>query len=47
VDPRGLAIDRNQGLLFLNSADRVLALDTAGRVVRDTGVIKRLNPSLD
>ena len=31
-------------LLFLNSADRVLALDQAGKVVRDTGVIAGLNP---
>ena len=32
------------GLLFLNSADRVLALDSVGTVVRDTGVIAGLNP---
>jgi DNA-binding beta-propeller fold protein YncE len=45
ADPRGLAVDRKEGLLFLNSgADRVLALDRDGRVVRDTGPIAGLNP---
>jgi DNA-binding beta-propeller fold protein YncE len=44
-DPRGLAFDQNEGLLFINSgADRVLALDAKGRVVRDTGPIAGLNP---
>jgi hypothetical protein len=45
VDPRGLVVDQNEGLLFLNSgADRVLALDPNGTIVRDTGPIARLNP---
>jgi hypothetical protein len=45
ADPRGLAVDRKEGLLFLNSgADRILALDPNGRVVRDTGLIEGLNP---
>src|ERR1700731_3966687 len=45
ADPRGLAVDRDEGLLFLNSGtDRVLALDPNGRVVRDTGPIEGLNP---
>jgi hypothetical protein len=44
VDPRGLAVEQKQHLLFLNSIDRVLALDAAGKVVRDTGVIEGLNP---
>jgi outer membrane protein assembly factor BamB len=44
VDPRGLAPGPAPGLLFLNSAERVLALDSAGKVVRDTGVIPGLNP---
>ena len=44
VDPRGLATEPGAGLLFLNSAERVLALDSAGKVVRDTGVIAGLNP---
>jgi DNA-binding beta-propeller fold protein YncE len=44
-DPRGLAFDAAAGLLFVNSgADRVLALDATGRVVRDTGPIAGLNP---
>jgi DNA-binding beta-propeller fold protein YncE len=42
-DPRGLGVD--SGLLFLNSgSDRILALDSKGRVVRDSGVIPGLNP---
>ena len=44
VDPRGLAIEPAAPLLFLNSADRVLALDASGAVVRDTGAIAGLNP---
>ena len=44
VDPRGMAFDVEERLLFINSADRVLALDAAGKVVRDTGVISGLNP---
>ena len=44
VDPRGLAPEPGSGLLFLNSAERVLALDADGKVVRDTGVIAGLNP---
>lgn len=44
TDPRGLAVEPRQRLLFLNSADRILALDTTGTVVRDTGVIAGLNP---
>lgn len=45
ADPRGLAVDSDASLLFLNSgADRVLALDTHGTVVRDTGPIDGLNP---
>jgi hypothetical protein len=45
ADPRGLAFDQNEGLLFVNSgADRVLALDAKGHVVRDTGPIAGLNP---
>jgi hypothetical protein len=45
ADPRGLAVDAKERLLFLNSgADRVLALDPNGRNVRDTGSIEGLNP---
>ena len=35
ADPRGLAVDAKENLLFLNSgADRVLAISPDGRVVR-------------
>jgi DNA-binding beta-propeller fold protein YncE len=45
ADPRGLVVHQHVGLLYLNSGqDRVLALDAAGTVVRDTGPIKSLNP---
>jgi hypothetical protein len=44
VDPRGMAVDEEERLVFLNSADRVLALDAAGKVVRDSGVMAGLNP---
>jgi hypothetical protein len=44
-DPRGLGYERELNLLFLNSgADHLLAIDTAGKVVRDTGRIAGLNP---
>jgi DNA-binding beta-propeller fold protein YncE len=45
ADPRGLAVDRNGRFLLVNSgSDRVLALDSGGTVVRDTGQIEKLNP---
>src|SRR5580698_10614900 len=45
TDPRGLAVDPKENLLFLNSgADRVLAISSQGRIVRDTGRIEGLNP---
>jgi DNA-binding beta-propeller fold protein YncE len=45
VDPRGLAVDQKEALLFLNSGgDRVLALGPNGTIVRDTGLIAGLNP---
>ncbi len=45
ADPGGLAVDPRENLLFLNSgADRVLAISSHGRVVRDTGRIEGLNP---
>jgi hypothetical protein len=44
-DPRGLAVDPKENLLFLNSgADQVLAVSVDRRVVRDTGRIEGLNP---
>jgi hypothetical protein len=45
ADPRGLAVDPMENLLFLNSgADRVLAVSPERRIVRDTGRIEGLNP---
>jgi hypothetical protein len=45
IDPRGLAVDEREELLFPNSgADRVLALDPDGKVTEDTGPIVALNP---
>lgn len=45
ADPRGLAVNRKENLLLLNSgADRVLAISPRGLVVRDTGRIEGLNP---
>src|SRR4051794_79134 len=45
TDPRGLAVDRDERLLFVNSgANRILALDRDGSVLRDTGQIDGLNP---
>ena len=44
-DPRGLGYERELNLLFLDSgADHLLAIDTAGKVVRDTGRIAGLIP---
>jgi hypothetical protein len=45
ADPRRLCVNQKHELLFLNSgADRILALDRNGDVVRDTGPIEGLNP---
>lgn len=45
ADPRGLAVNSKENLLFLNSGtDRVLAISSEGHVVRDTGRIEGLNP---
>src|SRR5579872_2258289 len=45
ADPRGLAVDPKDNLLFLNSGiDRVLAISSQRRIVRDTGRIEGLNP---
>jgi hypothetical protein len=45
ADPPGFAIEDEGGLLFRNrAADRVLALDVRGKIVRDTGPIDGLNP---
>lgn len=44
VDPRGLCVDPPGALIYLNSADRMLALDRRGRVVRDSGSMADLDP---
>jgi len=44
VDPRGLSLHLSRELIYLNSADRVLALDRSGRVVRDSGTRADLDP---
>jgi DNA-binding beta-propeller fold protein YncE len=44
VDPRGLCLDPTGALVYVNSADRMLALDRAGRVVRDSGPMADLDP---
>ena len=45
ADPRGLAVDPKENLLFLNcGTDRVLAISSQGLIVRDTGRIEGLNP---
>jgi len=45
VDPRGLGISRDDGLLFVNSgSDRILALDRNGNVVHASRSIVGMNP---
>jgi DNA-binding beta-propeller fold protein YncE len=44
VDPRGLCVDPSGALIYVNSADRMLALDRSGRVVLDSGPIAELDP---
>jgi DNA-binding beta-propeller fold protein YncE len=45
VDPRGLGIDRVDGLLLVNSgSDRILALDRNGHVAHASRIIVGLNP---
>ena len=44
VDPRGLSVSSDRQHLYVNSGnDHILALDTKGRVVRDTGSVPGLN----
>ena len=44
-DPRGLSVDAMERLLFVSGGrDRVLALDFAGRITRDSGPIAGLGP---
>src|ERR1700733_11260158 len=45
TDPRGLSLNPSGELVYLNSgADRMLALDLDGNVVRDSGPIPGLDP---
>jgi hypothetical protein len=44
VDPRGLCIDPSGTLIYLNSVDRMLALDRSGSIVRDSGPMTDLDP---
>ncbi|SAL33226.1 hypothetical protein AWB69_02947 [Caballeronia udeis] len=44
VDPRGMSVSPDRQHLYVNSGnDRILALDTKGRVVRDTDSVPGLN----
>jgi len=42
--PRGLSLDPSGALVYLNSDDRMLALDLNGNVVRDSGPVPGLDP---
>ncbi|HEY4830443.1 MAG TPA: hypothetical protein VIH85_26995 [Solirubrobacteraceae bacterium] len=44
VGPRGMTLDPAGALIYLNAADRMLALDRSGRVVRDSGPMADLDP---
>jgi hypothetical protein len=44
VDPRGLSLDLSGELIYVNTAQRVLALDRSGRVARDSGPMADLDP---
>jgi sugar lactone lactonase YvrE len=45
VDPRGMSVSPDRQHLYVNSgSDRILALDTKGMVVGDTGPVPGLNP---
>jgi DNA-binding beta-propeller fold protein YncE len=44
VDPRGMSVDRSGELIYVNTADRLLALDRDGRVARDSGPMTDLDP---
>jgi DNA-binding beta-propeller fold protein YncE len=43
-DPRGLSLHPTKALVYLNSDDRILALDEDGRVCLDSGRIDGLDP---
>jgi hypothetical protein len=44
VDPRGLTLDPSGELIYLNTKDRMLALDRSGRVVRESRPMAELDP---
>jgi hypothetical protein len=44
VDPRGLCLDPSAAMVYVNCPDRMLALDRAGRIVRDSGPMTDLDP---
>ena len=44
VDPRGLTLDPPGELIYVNTMDRMLALDQSGQVVRDSGSMAHLDP---
>jgi DNA-binding beta-propeller fold protein YncE len=44
ADPRGLALSPSGELVYLNTDDRMLALDLHGTVVRDSGQVAGLDP---
>ena len=44
IDPRGMTLDPAGVLIYVNTADRMLALDRSGRVVVDSGPIADLDP---
>jgi DNA-binding beta-propeller fold protein YncE len=45
TDPRGLALEPSDELIYVNSGeDRMLALDLLGNVVRDSGPVPGLDP---
>jgi DNA-binding beta-propeller fold protein YncE len=44
IDPRGMTLDPAGVLIYVNTADRMLALDRSGRVVGDSGPMADLDP---
>jgi hypothetical protein len=44
ADPRGMTLDPEGSLVYLNAADRIVGLDRTGRVSIDSGPIAGLDP---
>jgi DNA-binding beta-propeller fold protein YncE len=44
VDPRGMTLDPDGRFVYLNTANRIVALDRTGRVMIDSGPIAGLDP---